>query len=145
MAHQVQYPVFVRERDSRVPDVMCFASADELEDTLEAIDVENDEYLAWDTRGVRLHLVTQSEDGHWLGLKTSRVVQDEYGHWLTIVVTDAEDMDGLVRAVDAYVEAVGLQTSEIRGFPLEDRVRRISDAARLQWNKRRWYQLWRRG
>jgi hypothetical protein len=44
----VAFPLFVLERDSG--DVMRFNSVAEMQKQLERIDVENAEYLAWESR-----------------------------------------------------------------------------------------------
>ena len=63
-ATEFRFPVFVRARDSG--DVHTFASAVEMRGEFEKIDVENNEYEAWDADGRRLLLSVTAPDRGWL-------------------------------------------------------------------------------
>ena len=52
---EIKFPVYVLAKDCG--EVMRFASSNELTGHIEAIDVENDEYDAWDAIGRRINLV----------------------------------------------------------------------------------------
>jgi hypothetical protein len=53
----MKFPVFVREKDSS--RLIKFSSVYEMQSYLEAIDIENHEYSAWDADGTVLELGTQ--------------------------------------------------------------------------------------
>lgn len=59
-----KFPVFVRARDSG--ETHTFASAAEMRGEFEKIDVENNEYEAWDADGRRLLLSVSAPDREWL-------------------------------------------------------------------------------
>lgn len=59
-----KFPVFVRARDSG--EIHTFASAVEMRGEFEKIDVENNEYEAWDADGRRLLLSVSAPDLEWL-------------------------------------------------------------------------------
>ena len=63
-AMEFRFPVFVRARDSG--DVHTFASAVEMRGEFEKIDVDNNEYEAWDADGRRLLLSVTAPDREWL-------------------------------------------------------------------------------
>jgi hypothetical protein len=54
---EIQFPIFVRARDCG--DVAKYSSVHELQYDLEQIDVENDEYEAWEANGFRISLGIQ--------------------------------------------------------------------------------------
>ena len=60
-------------------DVLRFASLEEMTSYLEAIDVENDEYSAWDSAGNALEFtVNQSSRKQWLRIRETGVrISDE--------------------------------------------------------------------
>ena len=53
----IVFPLFVRTKDSG--EIAKFESLDEMQRELEAIDVENAEYEAWDRNGMPLNLAVQ--------------------------------------------------------------------------------------
>lgn len=53
----VNFPVFLLAKDCG--EVSCFNSIEEMQHQLEEIDVENDEYTAWDRTGAPLALSVQ--------------------------------------------------------------------------------------
>jgi len=52
------FPIFVRAKDTK--EVAIFLSLEEIQRELEAIDVENGEYEAWDKEGVPLSMSVQT-------------------------------------------------------------------------------------
>jgi len=64
---EVKFPVFVREKDSG--EVTQYASVSEMQRQFEEIDVENNEYEAWDAQGIRLVLIVQPPI--WLRIEPS--------------------------------------------------------------------------
>jgi len=63
----VAFPVFVLEKDSRT--ILRFDSLDEMQGYLERIDVENEEYEAWDANGWPIRMTVQKP--LWLRLELS--------------------------------------------------------------------------
>lgn len=63
----VQFPIFILAKDCG--EVTCFESIQELQRQLEEIDVQNEEYLAWDKVGNSVKLSVQKP----LWLKLERV------------------------------------------------------------------------
>jgi hypothetical protein len=61
----VVFPVYVRDDAN---DVMSFPSHEAMQAYLELIDVENDEYQAWDANGYALDLLVGSPKSEWLKL-----------------------------------------------------------------------------
>jgi hypothetical protein len=61
-----QFPVFVKSKDSG--DVNSYNSVKEMLRALEQIDVENEEYQAWDATGLPLKLSVQRSN-EWLRLE----------------------------------------------------------------------------
>lgn len=53
----ISFPVLLLERDSQ--DVMRFDSVFDMQEYLERIDIENDEYVAWDSTGRALRMAVQ--------------------------------------------------------------------------------------
>ena len=60
----LEFPVFVHEKDD--DSVMEFPNLAAMQGYLEAIDVENGEYEAWDARGRCLELSVGSPKSEWL-------------------------------------------------------------------------------
>jgi hypothetical protein len=68
----IAFPVLVLERDSG--DVMRFESVAEMQKQLERIDVENDEYLAWESSGRPISMAV--EEPLWLKLESTTTQPD---------------------------------------------------------------------
>jgi hypothetical protein len=97
----VAFPVLLLERDSG--DLMRFNSLAEMQKQLERIDVENEEYLAWESSG---HPVTMRvEEPLWLKL--------EYR-------AEKPDTAGLFSALQGFAESRGvkLQAGDQNKTPL---------------------------
>lgn len=58
------FPILVFEKDSG--DILKFESLNQMQRNLERIDVENDEYAAWDANGQSVRLVVQEPS--WLNV-----------------------------------------------------------------------------
>ena len=71
----VTFPVLVLERDSG--DVMRFNSVAEMQKQLERIDVENAEYLAWESNGRPIQMAVQ--EPLWLKLECNAPEPDTGG------------------------------------------------------------------
>lgn len=127
-----RFPIFVTEKDERVTEVIAYDSTEEIEQCLEEIDIENEEYLAWDSEGKRLSL---------------RIEHREH-HWLRVTPTGLGDMDGLRTAIRGYAEAFGLPPEVAEGCTLAEAVRRIEGVEecpdRERRGNRRWYEFWRK-
>jgi hypothetical protein len=63
----IKFPVFVRAKDSG--EVTRYSSVSEMQHQFEQVDVENDEYEAWDVTGNRLSLTVQRPI--WLRIELS--------------------------------------------------------------------------
>src|SRR5882757_7740385 len=61
----VVFPVFVLAKDSR--EILCFSSLAEMQNYLERIDIENDEYEAWDANAWPIRM--RVEEPLWLRLE----------------------------------------------------------------------------
>lgn len=125
---ELHFPVFVREVHDPGGEVTLFRSHEDMEGYLEAIDVENEEFEAWDVNGERIRLE----------------VVEERDHWLKIEGTGIADMNGLRSAVHKYAQTVGVPGSELEALSPVDAVERIDQHEESRRRKRRWYQFWRR-
>jgi hypothetical protein len=65
---EVTCPIFVRERDSS--EVTQYSSAAVMQNHIEQIDVENNEYEAWDADGIRLVLSVRALP-QWLRIEAA--------------------------------------------------------------------------
>lgn len=86
----VSFPVLVLERDSG--SVMRFNSVADMQKQLERIDVENDEYLAWESTGRPIRMTV--EEPLWLRLESK---------------AEQPDIAGLFDAVRKFAESRGLK------------------------------------
>jgi hypothetical protein len=71
----VSFPLFVVEKDSG--DVMRFDSLAEIQKHLERTDVENEEYLAWESSGRPIRMTVQ--EPAWLKLESKADLPDRAG------------------------------------------------------------------
>lgn len=73
----IVFPVYVRDDAG---DVIVFASIEMMQSYLEAIDVENGEYEAWDAAGYLLELGVGEARSEWLKITQSdrALNQDEF-------------------------------------------------------------------
>ncbi len=75
VTQDVMFPVYVLAKDCG--DVMEFESLQRMQSYLEAIDVENDEYKAWDAKGRFLKLVIGESRSRWLHLELTGDIEGE--------------------------------------------------------------------
>jgi len=68
----LQFPVFVKSKDSG--DVNSYQSVGDMQRKMERIDIENEEYEAWDVTGLPLKLSVH-ESKQWLGLQPAKDAQ----------------------------------------------------------------------
>ena len=94
------FPVLVLEKDSG--DFLKFGSVAEMQGYLERIDVENDEYAAWDANGCRVSLLVQEPA------------------WLKVVPGSESGLPNLRDSLKRFAQArnVNLTESEQRLAPL---------------------------
>jgi hypothetical protein len=92
----VEFPLFVFEKDDR--SMLLIERPDRLLNHLETIDIENDEYLFWDSTGA--------------GVRVS-VARDAIGQ-----ITRCDQSMSLSDAFEAYVQSLGLGVS-VDGRPIE--------------------------
>jgi hypothetical protein len=86
--HQFTFPLFVRLDDG---EVMQIDRYDKILYHLEAIDIENDEYLFWDAQGRDLKVIIKNSKVSELRLTQNRVtVQDAMGEYACQLGTKVE-------------------------------------------------------
>lgn len=129
----VNFPVFVLAKDCG--EVTAFNSADELRRALEPIDVDNDEFLAWDAVGTPLTLETRPQP-LWLHLRTTEAPPEP-----------ARLREHLLQY--ARDRSVALDASSVAGLPLSEVLRQIEKAASSRLDSQRsprwvpqWIQRW---
>jgi hypothetical protein len=88
---QINFPLFVRAKDSG--EIARFNSVHELQFQVEKIDIENEEYEAWDKDGLPVDLKLQ--DPVWIKLEPS--------------TEGSHNPDGLRRALLDYAKSLGVQ------------------------------------
>lgn len=78
MNEEVTFPVYVLAKDCG--EVTEYPSRDAMQGYLEAIDVENEEYEAWDSEGRVLKLLVGDRKRAWLNLVNThgRLPADEF-------------------------------------------------------------------
>jgi len=89
----MRFPVFVLMKDCG--EISQFRSVEAMQQHLEAIDIDNKEYLAWDAKGTSLELGTQKPV--WIKI-------EEKGN----------DQEALIRALRAFAASKGV---EVKGNP----------------------------
>src|SRR5579859_7369218 len=97
----VAFPVLLLEKDSG--DLMRFNSVAEMQKQLERIDVENEEYLAWESSGRPITMMV--EEPLWLKLESK---------------AEEPDTAGLFSALQRFAESRGVkfQTGDQNTTPL---------------------------
>lgn len=126
----VQFPVFLTARFGRSTDIRSFSSVEAMESYLEPIDVEDDEYLAWDSEGVALRFkVDISSSGR---------------HWLRLIATGVMDLDGLCEAISRHALKLGIILDADPQCPPVDLLRQVKVVEEEQRKLQRpWWQFWR--
>jgi len=74
---QPKFPLFVRAKDSG--EIASFDSVHELQAHVEKIDIEDEEYEAWDDDGFRIELTLQEPVWLELKMKANRPDTDQLG------------------------------------------------------------------
>jgi hypothetical protein len=70
----VAFPTYLRDDAN---DVMSFSSLETMQGYLEAVDVENDEFEAWDADGIVLALKVEPQKSEWLQItRTGQVLSE---------------------------------------------------------------------
>ncbi len=127
---EVQFPVFLTARFGRATEVRSFSTVDAMETYLEPIDVEDDEYLAWDSDGVALRFKVDAGNGG--------------RHWLRLIATGVRDLDGLCEAISRHALKLGLMLDADPQCPPLDLLEQVKlveeEQRRLQ---RPWWRFWR--
>jgi len=90
---EISFPVFVYAKDC--DEIRRYDSIDELQRQLEEIDVENNEYLAWDRFGAPLKLGVQKP------------------MWITVEAAAPDDGASLKDCLGKYARSLGLNPTEI--------------------------------
>ena len=108
---RIEYPIFVCARDSG--DIHRYDSIYELQKELEKIDVENDEYRAWDRNG------------------TSVVFGVQEPVWLQLHLINHSDSPDLKRCLEQWARAVGVDI-KIGGSSAEQLCRAYEQVAAAQ-------------
>ena len=123
------FPVFMVDPTDPAWTVYVLESREAAEEgVIEPFDVEDQNFVIWDTRGVRLRAQYAPGDAQRLEL----------------ISIGIEDMEGLLAAIARYGQALGLPREDvIHRAPLEA-VRRIEEAEQRRQRKRSWYEFWRR-
>ncbi len=91
-------PIFVFDVNGN--DVAAYSSVAEAEDHLEAIDVRNGEYEAFDAEGRLLHLTVEKRNGFWsLGGEVVRITPAE---------TEPNHVGDLYKKLSAFLKATNV-------------------------------------
>jgi hypothetical protein len=123
----VQLPVFVRRKDCG--DIARYDSIAKMKSGFERIDVQNDEYEAWDALGTRLKLSVQKSDD-WLRIDASPNSQPEQ---LAGAITEFASLQGV--DVDIFMLGAGNFSGALA---------KVSLAIQTQWPSKGWWQRIRR-
>jgi hypothetical protein len=98
------FPVYVLAKDCG--DVMEFSSLSAMQGYIEAVDVENGEYAAWDTTGRVLQLSVAKSEAGWLQVVTTNQKASE------------QEFAGLKKRSETYHVPESLFTRLFRRFGL---------------------------
>jgi hypothetical protein len=123
----ISFPLYVC--DPRDPTyLVTIDSLDEAEaGGIEEFDVIDENFVIWDSSGVRVRARVRREGAHWLQLTS----------------TGIEDMRGLREAISSYAAAVGLPTEALATLSPADALTKLEEAAERRRPARRWYEFWR--
>jgi hypothetical protein len=92
---EITFPLFVRLKDSG--EICCLNSVYELQYQFEKIDVENQEFEAWDKNGVPVRLESQQPV------------------WIKLIPSQVADFEGLRAAIRQFAESEGAETGDMQG------------------------------
>jgi hypothetical protein len=121
---ELSLPLFVRLKDCG--DVVCYDSIASMQTYFEPIDVENEEYEAWDAAGTRLQLsVKKSAD------------------WLRVESTEKSEPEQLASAIAAFAQLQGvhLDVSKLRAGDFRGVLEQVTSAVHAKRQSASW---WRR-
>jgi hypothetical protein len=125
--NQVQLPVFVRLKDCG--DVVRYDSIAKMQNHFEQIDVENEEYVAWDAAGTRLKMSVQASSD-----------------WLRIESLPNPQPEQLAEAIREFARLQGVDTnaSLLRADDFSGALDRISSAVQSTRQSRNWWERLKR-
>jgi hypothetical protein len=125
--NQVRLPVFVRLKDCG--DVVRYDAIEKLQSHFEQIDVENEEYEAWDATGTRLDLSVQESD-----------------EWLRIDPVPNPQPEQLAEAINEFarLQGVGVDVSLLRAGDFSGALKQITSAIQSKRQSRSWWQRFKR-
>jgi hypothetical protein len=123
----IQLPIFVKLRDCG--DVVRYDSIPKMQGYFEQIDVENQEYEAWDATGTPLRLSVQ-KSSDWLRIEPGKRSEPEH---LAIAIREFARLQG----VD--VDIVRLQAGDFTGA-----LEQVTSAVRAKWQSKSWWQRFKR-
>lgn len=125
--NQVQLPVFVRLKDCG--DVVRYDSVAKMQSDFEQIDVENEEYEAWDTAGTRLKMLVQTSSD-----------------WLRIESLANPQPEELAEAIAEFarLHGVDVDASMLREGNFSSALDQISSAVQSSWQSRNWWERLKR-
>lgn len=124
----LEFPVFYVDPTDPQSTVYIVASFEEAEHGgLEEFDVVDENFVIWDSTGVRVRAAVKREGCHWLELTSTAV----------------NDMCELRKAISLYAAAVGVPPKEVRDLSPVDAVKRLEEVEEHRRGPRRWYQFWR--
>jgi hypothetical protein len=121
--NRIQLPVFVRLKDRG--DVLRYDSISKMQDYFEQIDVENEEYEAWDGAGTSLRLsVHKSSD------------------WLRVEATTKSEPEQLAKAISefAHLQGVEVDVMKLRAGDFSNALGQVTSAIRAKWQSKSWWQ-----
>jgi hypothetical protein len=120
---QIQLPIFVRLKDCG--DVVCYGSIPKMQAYFEKIDVENEEYEAWDAVGTRLTLSVQKSSD-----------------WLRIEPTTKSEPEQLAKAITEFarLQAVDADIARLQAGDFTGALEQVSSAVRAKWQSKSWWQ-----
>lgn len=121
---KITLPVFVRLKDCG--EVVRYDSIASMQTHFEQIDVENEEYEAWDSAAIRLQL----------SLKKS-------ADWLQVENTEGSEPERLANAISEFgrIHGVGVDTSRLEAGDFRVVLDQVTSAASAKQRSQSW---WRR-
>jgi hypothetical protein len=122
-----QLPILVRLKDCG--EVRCYNSVRDMQNYFEQIDVENEEYEAWDATGLPLKLSVQKA-GEWLRVEPSGTPAREHL---------AEAIREFARLEAVPAESPALDRGDFRGA-----LEQVTSAIRLKQKAESWWQKLKR-
>lgn len=122
-----QLPILVRLKDCR--EMRRFNSVREMQNYFEQIDVENEEYEAWDATGVPLRLSVQKTK-EWLGVEPGEKPAPE-------------QLASAIREF-ASTEAVPFESQALERGDFAGALEQVMSEVRAKWQAKSWWQRLKR-